>query len=94
MRIILRQWSLVLAIALIFSFDASAKSSEVWANSKSHVYDCEGDRWYGRTKKGFFIEEVDAISRGYRVANNNRCSNAGRSAINDIPNQEGANNKV
>jgi len=92
---LVRQWVVVLLLALFFVVHvANAVSSKVWVNSKSHVYHCEGARWYGKTKKGFFLEEVDAISRGYRAANNNRCSNAGRAAIDDALNQEGANNKV
>jgi len=90
-----RNWIVCSVFVLaFFSPDVDARSSKVWVNSKSHVYHCEDARWYGRTKRGFFVEEVDAISRGYRAANNNRCSNAGRAAVSDLPNQEGADNKV
>lgn len=77
-----------------FSIFAYASDARVWVNSKSKVYHCEGARWYGKTKKGFFINEVNAISRGYRAANNNRCSSDGRAAVNDLANEEGANNRV
>jgi hypothetical protein len=36
----------------------------VWVNTDSHVYHKEGSRWYGRTKKGKYMTEADAIKEG------------------------------
>ncbi len=36
----------------------------VWVNLESHVYHKYGSRWYGRTKKGKYLNEQDAIKEG------------------------------
>ena len=36
----------------------------VWVNTESKVYHVEGDRWYGKTKKGEVRTEEDAIKAG------------------------------
>ena len=36
----------------------------VWVNSESHVYHKEGSKWYGRTKKGKYMSEQDAMKEG------------------------------
>ncbi len=46
---------------------------KVWVNSKSHVYHCPGARWYGKTKKGVFMLESEAISSGNRPSGGGRC---------------------
>ena len=33
----------------------------VWVNTESHVYHKEGSRFYGKTKKGKYVSEADAI---------------------------------
>ncbi len=40
----------------------------VWVNLESKVFHREGDRWYGKTKRGKFMTEADAIAAGYRAA--------------------------
>ena len=38
----------------------------VWVNAETHVYHKEGSRFYGTTKKGKYVSEVDAIKEGDR----------------------------
>jgi competence protein ComEA len=42
----------------------------VWVNTSTGVYHREGDRWYGKTKKGKFMSEGDAQKAGFRPAKN------------------------
>ncbi len=36
----------------------------VWVNTESHIYHKEGSRWYGKTKKGKYMSEQDALKEG------------------------------
>jgi hypothetical protein len=38
----------------------------VWVNTESKIYHVEGDRWYGKTKKGEWMTEAEAQKAGYR----------------------------
>lgn len=40
----------------------------VWVNTNSHIYHHEGDRSYGRTKKGAYMCEADAKAAGDRAS--------------------------
>jgi cytoskeletal protein RodZ len=40
----------------------------VWVNTESGVYHEPGTRWYGKTKKGKYMLETDAIKSGYKPA--------------------------
>jgi hypothetical protein len=42
------------------------RSGLVWVNTESKVYHVEGDRWYGKTKKGEWMTEAEARAAGYR----------------------------
>jgi hypothetical protein len=37
-------------------------------NTESGVYHTQGTRWYGKTKKGKYMLEADAIKAGYKPA--------------------------
>jgi len=40
----------------------------VWVNTESKIYHKEGSRFYGRTKKGQYMSEADAMKAGYKAA--------------------------
>jgi hypothetical protein len=56
--------------------DSSAKTQNpppkdaamVWVNTDTGVYHKPGSRWYGKTKKGKYMLESDAIKAGYKPA--------------------------
>ena len=56
------------------SFSPSPIQSEgnpkvkVWVNTSSGVYHCPGTRWYGNTKRGEYMMQKEAQSKGYRPA--------------------------
>ena len=45
---------------------AGGGAGVVWLNTKSNFYHCQGDRYYGNTKNGSYMTEVDAKARGGR----------------------------
>jgi cytoskeletal protein RodZ len=40
----------------------------VWVNTDSGIYHKPGTHWYGKTKKGKYMTEADAIKAGYHPA--------------------------
>ena len=40
----------------------------VWVNTETHVYHKEGTRFYGKTKKGKYVTEPEAIKEGDKAA--------------------------
>jgi hypothetical protein len=47
---------------------------QVWVNTETKVFHCQGSRYYGKTKKGEFMPEQTAIADGYHKAKNETCS--------------------
>jgi len=45
----------------------------VWVNSKSNVYHCYGDRYYGKTKDGKYMTEAAARAMGAHGSRNHTC---------------------
>ena len=42
-------------------------SAVVWLNTANGIYYYKGDRWYGRTKRGAYACEKEAINAGNRA---------------------------
>ena len=47
---------------------AGSTANEVWVNTRSGKYWKTGSRYYGKTKEGEFMSELEALDRGYSPA--------------------------
>jgi hypothetical protein len=47
---------------------ADSTANEVWVNTRSGKYWKPGSRFYGKTKQGEFMSEMEALDRGYSPA--------------------------
>jgi hypothetical protein len=47
--------------------------ARVWVNTNSGIYHCAGTRWYGRTKEGTFMTQLEVQQRGNRAAYGSVC---------------------
>ncbi|MFN2632439.1 MAG: ComEA family DNA-binding protein [Thermoanaerobaculia bacterium] len=50
------------------SYQPPPSRGMVWVNLETKIFHREGDRWYGRTKRGQYMSEADAIKGGYRLS--------------------------
>lgn len=48
-------------------------AGKVWVNTESHVYHCQGTRWYGTTKQGEYMTEAEAKSKGAHADHGKAC---------------------
>ena len=46
---------------------------QVWVNTKSHVYHCQGTPYYGKTKAGQYMTESAALSNGAHADHGKAC---------------------
>ena len=49
-------------------------AGRVWVNSESKTYHCQGTKWYGTTKHGEYMTEMQAKSQGYHADHGKACS--------------------
>ena len=48
-------------------------AGKVWVNTATHVYHCEGTKWYGKTKAGEYMTEAEAKAKNAHADHGKAC---------------------
>lgn len=67
-------WTLLTPLLLPASGLAAQGTDSVWVNTRSRVYHCPATEFYGKTTRGEYLREADAIAQGHRANGGRRCS--------------------
>lgn len=52
---------------------AGGGAGQVWLNTASNIYHCQGSQWYGKTKAGAYMSEDQAKAKGARPDHGKPC---------------------
>ena len=53
---------------------AGGGDGKVWVNAKSKTYHCMGTKYYGKTKAGAYMTEMDAKAKGNHALHGKACA--------------------
>jgi hypothetical protein len=56
-----------------FYGQAGEPNVKVWVNSRTHIYHCQGARWFGKTRRGYFTTQENAQRAEARPASRQLC---------------------
>jgi hypothetical protein len=55
------------------SLNQGNPDAQVWVNTHSGIYHCPNTHWYGATKSGGYLKQLEAQQKGYRPAYHRVC---------------------
>ena len=50
-----------------------AAPGQVWVNTDSKIYHCQGSQHFGKTKQGEYMQQTDAKAKGFKPAAGKEC---------------------